>query len=93
VRKSLCSKGLRRLNYLVYFLENLRFSWISLDKLDDIDYNESMLKRKENNMDIYNWMLANEELTMFVIIPALLIPVVYVVEKVTKNFENNQDCS
>ena len=44
-------------------------------------------------MDIYNWMLANEELTMFVIIPALLIPVVYVVEKVTKNFENNQDCS
>ena len=36
-------------------------------------------------MDIYSWMLENEELTMFIIIPALLIPVAWLMKK----FENN----
>jgi hypothetical protein len=39
-------------------------------------------------MDLYEWTLENESLVMFVIIPALLLPVGFVVEKLIKKFEN-----
>ena len=36
----------------------------------------------------YEWMIENEELMMFVIIPALMLPVGWVVTKILKTFEN-----
>ena len=39
-------------------------------------------------MDLYEWTLENESLVMFVIIPALLLPVGFVVEKLIEKFEN-----
>ena len=36
----------------------------------------------------YEWMIENEELMMFVIVPALMLPVGWVVSKLLKTFEN-----
>ena len=36
----------------------------------------------------YEWMIENEELMMFVIVPALMLPVGWVVTKILKTFEN-----
>ena len=36
----------------------------------------------------YEWMIENEELMMFVIVPALMLPVGWVVSKILKTFEN-----
>ena len=36
----------------------------------------------------YEWMIENEELMMFVVVPALIIPVGWVVSKILKTFEN-----
>ena len=36
----------------------------------------------------YEWMIENEELMMFVVVPALMIPVGWVVSKILKTFEN-----
>lgn len=39
-------------------------------------------------MNLYEWSLENESLVTFVIIPALLLPVGFVIEKLIKKFEN-----
>ena len=39
-------------------------------------------------MNLYEWSLENEALVMFVIIPALLLPVGFVVEKLVQKFDN-----
>ena len=36
----------------------------------------------------YEWMIENEELMMFAVVPALMIPVGWVVSKILKTFEN-----
>tara|TARA_Y100000992_G_scaffold193319_1_gene131342 strand:+ start:475 stop:600 length:126 start_codon:yes stop_codon:yes gene_type:complete len=36
----------------------------------------------------YEWMIENEELMMFVIVPALMLPVGWGVSKLLKTFEN-----
>ena len=36
----------------------------------------------------YDWMIENEELMMFVIVPALMLPVGWAVSKLLKTFEN-----
>ena len=36
----------------------------------------------------YEWMIENEELMMFVVVPALMIPGGWVVSKILKTFEN-----
>ena len=47
LRKSLCSKGLRQsAKNLDYFPQNERISWISLDKLVDIYYNEGVRNKQ-----------------------------------------------
>ena len=39
-------------------------------------------------MNLYEWSLENEALVMFVIIPALLLPVGFIVEKLIQKFDN-----
>lgn len=39
-------------------------------------------------MNLYEWSLENEALVMFVIIPALLLPVGFIVEKLIEKFGN-----
>ena len=36
----------------------------------------------------YEWMIENEELMMFVIVPALMLPVGWAVSKILKTFDN-----
>ena len=36
----------------------------------------------------FEWMIENEELMMFVIVPALMIPVGWIVTKILKIYEN-----
>ena len=45
-------------------------------------------KGKAMSFMSYEWMIENEELMMFVIVPALMLPVGWVVTKILKTFEN-----
>ena len=53
--------------------------------VDDIYGILKKLSRKDKIMD---WMLENEEFFMFVVVPALMLPVGWAVTKILKTFEN-----